>query len=528
MAPMNGSPRPAPLVSLSNSLGLSLVYASAYFLPLLTPTQAYFLKPSTPLQVTLLPTLVTVALGAALIWAAGLGFQKYASSKVAAGFGIALCSFFGVVALKGIAESAGYHWQDSIPRGHDMLATQRYFRDIVILIMFVLVIFQRKKLPRFLRLLGSLGFAFAALGCVRAMFFFIGHSPSMPTFSAAASSPAQITLSTDSAWAVAGDRPRRVVWVIFDETDFDRVFGPDKAQGLELPNWDHLAHIGVFATQANSPASATLYSIPALLTGIPISGKGIRIDPAGELALEGAGGRLTPLNENKSIFGVLREHGMTVSVLGFFHPYCQLFELQHCDRLIWPQPPGIREAMMANIPDSFSYRRQLSDQWSGVTRGIIELLPEYLSRDDALTFIHLNLPHLPASYADAQAHLVPSENPLVEYGRNLKLADRLLGEIIQCVQRETGHHELLLIVSSDHWLRNRWYRADEPEISRPVPLIMWTVGATQGITVTQPVSTIHTAEMILSYLQGDVSDQADIAAWWQHQSVVPSFIAPGT
>ena len=84
--------------------------------------------------------------------------------------------------------------------------------------------------------------------------------------------------------------------------------------------------------------------------------------------------------------------------------------------------------------------------------------------------------------------------------------DRLLGEIIQCVQRETGHHELLLIVSSDHWLRNRG--GIEPMNRKSAgryPSSCGTVGATQGITVTQPVSTIHTAEMILSYLQGDVS-----------------------
>jgi hypothetical protein len=151
-----------------------------------------------------------------------------------------------------------------------------------------------------------------------------------------------------------------------------------------------------------------------------------------------------------------------------------------------------------------------------------------LVRDDALTFLHLNVPHLPAPYADEFLGLAGSADPLVEYSRNLIVADRVLGEVVAELQRQVVRHQLLLIVSGDHWLRNRWYRANEPEQSKPVPFIAWIVGDTKGTQISQRISTIHTAAMILEYLDGELSTQAEIANWLVSQEFYPTFIVPGT
>jgi len=285
--------------------------------------------------------------------------------------------------------------------------------------------------------------------------------------------------------------------------------------------------MSLFATRANSPASATVYSIPALLTGIPIGGGGIRLDKFGNLLLQRTDLSWVPFTEATSIFGVLAASGRGASVLGFLHPYCRLFATERCESSPWPDEVGGWDAALwANVPGLLSAVLGHPNYWSAISERALQVLPEYLKRDDALTFVHLNLPHLPAAYADKVLHLPGSPDPLVEYSHNLRLADRTLGQIMETLQQQASRHDILLVVSTDHWLRNAFYQANVPEASRPVPLIMWRVGETDSIELSQPVSTVHTAALILSFLQGSVSTQADMAQWWAGQTTSPAFIAP--
>jgi hypothetical protein len=266
-----------------------------------------------------------------------------------------------------------------------------------------------------------------------------------------------------------------------------------------------------------------LYSIPALLAGVPIGGDGIRFDRSAAPSLEETDGTIVPFDERATIFGALAAGGRTASVLGFYHPYCKLFTLQRCDSFPWPQVGGWTPALWGNAP-VFLSNMVGSAYFGEVTENLLRLLPEYLARDDALTFVHLNLPHLPASYADKALHLPASRVPLEEYSRNLILADRVLGRIITLLERQSSEKELLLVVSTDHWLRNWSYGDPAPEVSRKVPFIAWKVGATQGEVLTHPLSTVHTASMILDYLDGKISSQSEIGRWWEDKPVYPSFM----
>ena len=319
-----------------------------------------------------------------------------------------------------------------------------------------------------------------------------------------------------------------MVWVIFDETDFRRVFGSLRDPTLSLPNFDQLARTSVFAANANSPASATLYSVPALLTGNPISGAGIQINTYGRMMLHRVTGDWIPFDEKASVFGAISAGGRSVSALGFLHPYCKIFATQRCESMVTPHVGTLDDALWSNIPGLLSTKLGHPNGWESITERVIGVLPEYLVRDDALTFVHLDLPHLPSTYAEAALHLRASTDPLISYEHNLMLTDQVLGKIVATLQPESAHHELLLVVSTDHWLRKVWYRPGERESSSPVPLMMWRVGETQGTVLPEPLSTVHTASMILSYLNGEISTQADIVKWWANKTVYPSFIAPNT
>jgi len=519
------------LVSANVAVGLALVYVGGYFLPLLTATEAYFLTSLDPFKIIVLPTIEAVCVMSALLWAISAAILKWCSPRVTTGFFVLLLSIFAALALKGVSQAAGFQWQDSIPRGHDFLATQRYFKIVVLLISLVLVWSRRGALYKLARVFSSLGFAFGVLAAVRLIVASSGHSAHSEPSASTLLSPMQLIQArdgiSDRAKLVSNGLPRRVVWILFDETDFNQVY-LDPSTKLHLANFEYLSQVSVFATNANSPASATLYSIPALLTGVPINGKGIRINSEGILSLENSDRQLIPFNAENSIFGVLRARGQSASILGFLHPYCHLFELKRCDSFVWPEVGTFGAAILANAPDSFSNRFRYVDNWANITRDSLKLLPAYLGAHDALTFIHMNFPHLPASYADASNNVLPSSNPLTEYSRNLLFTDKVLGQVIQSMKEYASTQDLLLVISTDHWLRNRWYQADRAEVVRPVPLMIWRVGETRGTVLTQPVSTVHTSEMILDFLHGDVNNQSQIADWWAHESTSQSFIAPNT
>jgi hypothetical protein len=531
---LSGLPTLALKLSPFTLLGLPLLYAAAYFLPLISTMGAYFLPSKQLFAWIVAPTLQCVAAGALFMYVVAMIARNWLGPRIIVVGVVFATSLMTLIALKDVLAAAGYEWEDLIPHSSSPLAEARIFKLAGWAVVIALIWNKRAALPQIVRLLSSLGLAFGVLAAIRIVT--LGHE--LPTSNQpAAATLAMLPLGARNSGPDASGNPltanlksRRVVWVLFDETDFDRVYGADSAGRPSLPNFQQLAGVSVFADAANSPASATLYSVPALLTGSPISGAGIRIDRFASLWLERRDGSSLPFEEATTIFGALGATGRTASVLGFFHPYCKIFTVQRCDSFRAPLSAigSLRAALVTNLPTSIAAGLGQTDSWPALTRDSLSLLPAYLKRDDSLTFIHLNTPHLPATYADQIMGLPTSSNPLTEYSRNLMLADRILGEIVQTLRAQSSRHDLLLVVSTDHWLRNRWYRANEPEVSRPVPLMMWKVGDANGIALSQPLSSVHTAAMILDYLNGQIDSQADIARWWAGQPVYPSFIAPNT
>jgi hypothetical protein len=513
-------------ISIYSLIGLPLLFASTYFLRPLEPIGAYLLPSRDLFRLIILPSLVAVVTGSGILYVVSMTARRWCAPHVASIGAVLALTLLTLIGLKGVMDAAGFEWQGRLPRSQDLVVNLRLVRIIVFVGVVTLVWASRNSLPKLSRLLSSLGFAFGCLAAIRMMILWTAQ-PAVPTLTLSAIKSAQagiIAAPTDPL--ISEGRPRRVVWVIFDELDFRLLYSTDDAAKPELPNFAKLARTAVFATNANSPASATLQSIPGLLTGIPLGRNGIKIDSAALLSLERPDGKFVAFNAATSIFGAVASSGRSVSALGFFHPYCYLFKLDRCDSFAWPEVGGWDAALWANVPALIATKLGHIDNWEAVTGDSLRLLPQYLARNDALTFIHLNIPHLPAAYADKILHLRASSNPLIEYSNNLILTDQILGEIVQDLQQRVSRNELLLVVSTDHWFRNRWYRADVPESTRPVPFIVWKVGDTKGFVLSQPLSTVHTAEMILDYLNGQLTTQTDIASWWGNQPVYPSFIVP--
>jgi hypothetical protein len=97
------------------------------------------------------------------------------------------------------------------------------------------------------------------------------------------------------------------------------------------------------------------------------------------------------------------------------------------------------------------------------------------------------------------------------------VADALLGTVLESLSKTRGQ-EVLLIVSSDHW-----FRLDSQTEPQPVPFIAWKPGESTAATISKPISTVHTASLVLDFIDGKVDSHADIVAWWQDKPVYPTF-----
>ena len=264
-------------VSLYGVAGLSSLYASGYFLPLFTPVRSYLLPSTDLFRLIALPSLVAAATVGTMTYLGSRLASRWCSAQACAFGAYFAVSFLTLIGLNGILEAAGYQWQDLIPLGRNLLETERFFKDLALCAVLGLVWTLRDALPRIIRLLSSLGFAFAILAAIR-MTLLVGgnmHAPTTGQVSAMQSPPPDLR-GPRIAQSLPVSRPRRVVWIIFDELDYRRIFS-NREPGLNLTHFDWLARRSVHATNANSPAGATLYSIPALLAGTPLGGAGVHI-----------------------------------------------------------------------------------------------------------------------------------------------------------------------------------------------------------------------------------------------------------
>jgi len=122
--------------------------------------------------------------------------------------------------MKGILVAAGLDWQDRIPHGGNLVTSLHYFKLVVLLVVAALIWMTREALPKLNRLLSSLGFAFAVLAAVR--LFVLRHTPvsAVDTALAVPSERADLPGIATNRETPDGRLLRRLVWVLFDETDF--------------------------------------------------------------------------------------------------------------------------------------------------------------------------------------------------------------------------------------------------------------------------------------------------------------------
>jgi Sulfatase len=509
------------------SLGLALLYTSAFYLPNVGVPQSYWL-PYLGREI-LFPTVVGTLI---LIPIARLILSYYLRSPAWSLIGELPIMLLALLGIVGIISATGYsapYLIISVTGNKAALDVTRWSRVIVFVMAFLAIgaglAALRKRRPTVVRVLATMGYTFAILALLRA-----GHSPAaaasgaherVPVAAAAADSPPDTPTS---------GRPREVIWIIFDELDFAQTLGTDPAlQRLSTPNLLALSRLGVSATQAYSPARDTEVSLPSLLLGVTPAG--VRINRQG-LLIHARDGSFQLFDEPHSVFAQLPAGPGSGAIFGYYHPYCSVFpSTTPCvampmmnvgrwfDALVpFSQPIGAGARWLPGsgkiIPGTFF---RLFEPMYRISEETLREFPDYLKlRTSSLVFMHVNLPHAPGDYSQRALHFARVADDRESYRRNMRLVDGLIGLAIDTLRAESKNRDILLIVSSDHW-----HRIDSPGVAQPIPWIAWHVDEQTGAVLNQKISTVHTAELSLDFLRGSIKSQRDIAAWWDEKSYFP-------
>lgn len=508
----------------SIALGLALLYAAAYYLPLLTPFSLYFV-PSF-FDFVLWPSLVSVIVLTPILY--------FASARLADSRWGRHLQFWGatalvIIAAKCVLDAAGYPWVKlltALPStitgaAQEMRWARIVFVGLVLGAALFFVYRIRQDVSKLLRFLSTLGYTFLLLAVYRCITADL-IVPDTPGDGARATVAAASNVPT----------PRRVVWVIFDEMDYAMSMGPD-AKRSQLPNFMRLGARSVSASNAYSPGMSTLYSIPSLLMGKPVSG--YEVVPQIQVHLRDNEGKTLAFGVTDSLFEKLPGGPANASVLGFYHPYCKVLPgLQSCHSTYLGNAGRWFDSLVFFSETIFSALRhvkwciqympepllfQFDPMYRASSNVLSRLDSTMANKNSSLDFIHLNLPHLPNVYVQRLLQQ-PTGNDKDGYAQNLIGADMVLARIIAELEVQAKQQEILLVVSSDHWLRSR------SPLSERVPFMVWKVGDQTGHAVPQRFSTVHSAAIVIDFLNGNLHSQSDIADRMSKATFYETWIPP--
>lgn len=247
----------------------------------------------------------------------------------------------------------------------------------------------------------------------------------------------------------------RVLWIIFDETDYRLAF-EQRPAGVVLPEFDRLRNEALCADQAYPPGDSTIISLPALLTGRRLSA--VEHDDC-DLALTLADtGATMDWSTMPSVFSKARELGFNTALVGWYHPYQRLMggSLNYCS---WYPMPGFDVARATTFFESIQEqlasllgRIRLRQLYIAVCKGSLKDSVA-VAADPAygLIFLHLPPPHFPWVYLPAQNDFTCLGAGLpAGYFNNLMLADHELGALRHEMERTGQWDKTWVILSADH------------------------------------------------------------------------------
>lgn len=348
----------------------------------------------------------------------------------------------------------------------------------------------------------------------------------------------------------------RVLWFVFDEMDQRMTFS-ERPPTVALPEIDRLRSQAIYASNAYPPASETLMSMPALLSGKLISN--VKLLHANELMITFAGAKdAVPWGTQPNVFSKAREADFHTAVVGWYLPYCRMIGdslttcswqmLQHWDdqgktvsnfmlkqikpligRIPFAGSLGLTRKLMTDGHARLALARE---KHMGAYLTIFEDAKKVATNPDLdLILVHWPVPHPPGIYDRSKDDFALDEGS--SYLDNLELMDRTLGEIRRAMEGYGIWENTTVLITSDHWWRTDFWSphpmwtSEEAAFANGkdhrVPFLLRVAGQKEAITYEPAFNTVLTHDLLLALLRGEVSTPNSIVSWIdRHRSIAGS------
>jgi hypothetical protein len=297
---------------------------------------------------------------------------------------------------------------------------------------------------------------------------------------------------------------------IFDEWSYPR----STVGGEFRPLFRNLREVCERATmfrEAHSPGDQTEVSIPRLLFQNDLD-----LEPrAGQTWWRG-GDPPVRTADTPSLFRRAQEAGDSTYMVGFYLPYPRLLgeQVDYCHTYRFEVPAGRTflgemgrvglysmahwaDPVVARLTQPWRSRivrdhyRRLNDQFNDEMLRILGECPR-----NTFAVFHVMLPHWPFYWSEDGTFRNPMPEPgWAGYERNLRYLDTMVGWIVQRLRDRQMYDDALLILTSDHSLREEPEPAmsEGKDYSRHVPLVIKLPGQRTGVVND---SLIHTNRLL--------------------------------
>lgn len=313
----------------------------------------------------------------------------------------------------------------------------------------------------------------------------------------------------------------RVVLIVLDA--MGRYHAIDaRPDSIEMPALDRLRAEALDAAQVTQIGRQTKISVPAMLSGVEVSGS----EPVGtdELMLTLEDGTSVPWSETDNLIVEAQRLGGVGVIAGWYHPYCRLFETADACATYPARTVGSRARETGFWRALLEQQRALIPYFSLRLRQveIVETQRRDLAQAAVLgergfVFLHVIAPHTPWIWNHQEQDYTLTEFSPDGMFFNLELADLMLAEIREAMERAGQWDSTAVIVTSDHVAQYRPRWIEEPDDQR-VPFIVKLPGVPGGRVYSKPFNAIAVHALASALLRGELQDYDALAAWLDAQA----------